>query len=184
MLSLLEAQNLLQKNGRVSIFVSAMRDAVHVMNQMPPKAQQSFDDKAIWVIFNRMTYTGINQALASDIGIRRIANQGGESVISVEDEFVIRVKHLSDKLLSANFRTPRSIMWNAQLPLFEILPDVRLELGYRLDAINASLQDAFILMRVGKEISWVWQIAGILTSTFAKPSSLFSANIVFAYTPC
>ena len=45
--------------------------------------------------------------------------------------------------------------------LLEGLPECEwLEVGYRLDITGTVLQDAFVLLRVGNRIAWLWQING------------------------
>ena len=90
----------------------------------------------------------------------------GQHFISFEDKLIIRLKQLDKQHLSWNLETAHALRWNEQLPLYEMGPAPRLELGYRLDALMSRYDSIHILLRVGKHVDWRVQIYGERTDIF------------------
>ena len=125
---------------------------------------------------------------SDDHGIRFQRNvHRGQFYLVFGDQFQIRVKHLDRRHLSWNHPTPQSLAWNAQMPLRGLSHVPRLELGYRLDGVMASVRSVHILLRLKNEVVWRAQVYGERTDAYDIQAISFDdalpAPKVYEYRP-
>ncbi len=90
-------------------------------------------------------------------------NHQGQKAVRFNDDstgIIIRIKHLGKALQSWNLRTKHSDNWNSQQLMPGMPKYARLEYGYRLDPTGMLVADAFVLLKEGKDIVWIWQTWG------------------------
>ena len=151
---------------RMRILTNTLTMSVNIYNARPIAWQLSLDAKSRALLLNRLWYYNVRQQLQNDAGVRLVRNHS-EFYFAFDDTLVLRFKHLDRNLLSKNYRTQRIADWNRQVRLDGMPPWDRLEFGYRLDITGTSIQDAFVLLRHGERLLWVWQVMGPHINTFA-----------------
>lgn len=142
------------------------------------------DSSARAIIINQYWYNFANLALGDDpdviFGVDRL-----QRFLIIDERFILRFKLIDNNFDSSNYRTNRATQWRLQFPLTGLPQCDRLELGYRLDITGTVIQDAFVLLRVGKRIVWLWQIGGERIDTFPIQLELRPVSApqpyVFAY---
>ena len=136
-------------------------------------------------IINDYWYYFTNQQLGGKAGIS-VQEELYQRFLVIDDQLIVRFKLVDRNLRSKNYPTPASKDWNNQPPLQGIPSLSRCELGYRLTLTGTAIEDAFLLLRSGEKLLWVWQVFGSQIDTF--PIQLPFPNpgqpqpAVFAYT--
>ena len=129
-------------------------------------------------------YRNITLNLAGDDGLFR-ASHRGQRFFVFDGLLVLRVKKLNRNFLSSNIRTRQASHWNRQLSLDGVPTLSRLELGYQVDLTGSVLTGVFVLLRLGNDVQWLWQIHGAQVSTFAVQPVLpipdFGSGIQYLY---
>ena len=170
---------------RMRAFTGALANSVNVWNSRFGGSQIVLDSTARAVVLNQYWYYFARSALANDLGVTLLTEQGQRYFV-VDEEVILRFKLVDQNLKSKNFPTRRAKAWNLQLPLNGIPKWDRLEFGYRLDLTGTVVLDAFVILRVGHHFLWVWQVLGDRIETFAAQLPLTSVSldelpVTFAY---
>lgn len=162
--SLTEVQNILSP-PRINALASAIRNALNVWNNSLSSAQMVLDGLGRAIIINQYWYHFANLALDDDAGVIAGIEQR-QRFLAIDERILLRFELLDDNFESKNYPTKRATLFRLQIPLMGLPPIERLEVGYRLDLTGTVIRDAFVLLRVGKQIPWLWQIGGNEISTF------------------
>ena len=129
-------------------------------------------------------YRNITLNLSGDQGLVQGSHKGQRFFV-FDSTLVLRIKKLNRNYLSSNIRTRQASRWNRQLPLAGIPSLSRVELGYQVDLTGTVLTGVFVLLRIGNDVQWLWQIHGEQVSTFAVqpalPSPDFGPGIQYLY---
>ena len=183
-ITLPKAQSLLNPHW-VPAFVRALRNSLHVWNTTLSQSQLVLSKSTRASIINDYWYYFTNQQLGGKAGIS-VQEERYQRFLVIDDQLIVRFKLVDRNLRSKNYPTPASKDWNNQLPLQGIPSLSRCELGYRLTLTGTAIEDAFLLLRSGEKLLWVWQVFGSQIDTF--PIQLPFPNpgqpqpAVFAYT--
>lgn len=159
-----QAQSLLKVN-RVPAFVRALKNSLHVWNTNLGSSQLVLSQSTRASIINDYWYYFVNQELGGTTGIT-LQREQLQRFLIVDDQLIVRFKLVDRNLRSSNYPTPKSKDWNNQLPLQGIPPLSRCEFGYRLTLTGTAIEDAFLLLRYGERILWLWQVLGQRAGTF------------------
>lgn len=91
-------------------------------------------------------------------GLSIIETRSGRVLLVVADAFVLQVKHLTREFRTKNIPTDEAVAFNAQrlLPGYPPLP--RLTLGFRLDALEASIEGVYVLCGLNNRPVWYYRI--------------------------
>ena len=163
-ITLAETQRILQP-PRISALTGALRNSINAWNTAFAPAQMVLDKSARAMIINQYWYSFVNLALGGDAGvILRIDKL--QRFLAVDERIILRFKLIDENFHSSNYPTERATLWRLQHPFAGILPCERLELGYRLDITGTVIKDAFVLLRVGDRVAWMWQVGGEQIDTF------------------
>ena len=182
-ITLAETQNILQP-PRISALASALRNSVNTWNSAFASAQMVLDRSARAMIINQYWYSFANLALGDDPRVMSGIDQLQRFLV-IDERIILRFKLIDRNSDSRNYPTKRATQLRLQFP-FEGLPESEwLEFGYRLDLTGTVIQDAFVLLRVGTRIVWLWQIGGNQIDMFPIQLELRPRGIaepyVFAY---
>ena len=165
---------------RVPVFADSLRKAIREWNTGLGAYHAIFDEFARGVLISQFWYTYSSQALEGDSGIS-LEKHGGRPYYIVDDELVLRFKHVNDAYRSWNHPTPRALAWDAQAWFPTMPPMAKLELGYRLDITGTVIQDAAVILNYKGQSLWRWQIWGYPIGEFAAtPKDAFGRE-VYAY---
>ncbi len=157
-ISLPETESILQP-PRINALAGAIHNSLNTWNTALGPAQMYLDSRARAIIINQAWYYFSQLALGDDPDITWGIDQGQRFLV-VDQRIILRFKLLDRKFESKNYPTNRANQLRLQYPL-EGLPECEwLEVEYRLDITGTALQDAFVLLRVGNRIAWLWQISG------------------------
>ena len=170
--------------GRVRSFVGALRDTLKTWNTELASAQMVLDPAARAMNFSRYWYYNANLALSDDTGVKFNTVQN-QRMFTIDERIILRFKLIDRAFKSKNYPTRKATQWRLQYPLPVFPPCERLEFGYRLDLTGTGVEDAFILLRVGNTVVWLWQLWGARIDTFPIQLDLTPIGqtqpIVFAY---
>lgn len=172
--------------ARMSGLAGALRNSLNTWNTAFASAQMVLDRSGRAIMINQYWYHFANLGLAGDQGVEPGRDQL-QRFIKIDDRIFLRFKLLDENFESSNYPTPHAVRLRHQQISFPGFPKSEwLEFGYRLDITGTVLQDAFILLRVGKRVVWLWQIGGSQIGTFPiqfelRPSGT-PAPYVFDYT--
>ena len=182
-ISLPEAQGILYPD-RVRSFVDALRDTLQSWNSELSSAQMVLDPAARAMNFSRYWYYNANIKLRDDSGVKFSTVQN-QRLFTIDESIILRFKLIDRKFKSKNYPTRTAMRWRLQYSLPGFPPCERLEFGYRLDLTGTVIQDAFIILRVGTTIVWLWQLWGPKLDTFPIQLDLTPLGqaqpVVFAY---
>ena len=157
-ITLAESQTILRP-PRISAFTGALRNSINAWNNDLAFAQMVLDKSARAIIINQYWYQFANLALGDDAGVvLRIDKL--QRFLAIDERIILRFKLIDNNFQSSNYPTQRAIKWRLQRPFAGIPPCERLELGYRLDITGTVIRDAFVLLKVGDRIVWMWQVGG------------------------
>ena len=153
-----EAQSLLESD-RITTFVRALKNSLHVWNTNLSSSQLVLSQSTRASILNDYWYYFANQQLGDTTGIT-LQLEKHQRFLIVDDRLIVRFKLIDRNLRSKNYPTPASKDWNNQLPLQGIPSLSRCEFGYRLTLTGTAIEDAFLLLRYGDRLLWLWQVLG------------------------
>ena len=183
-ITLAETQSILQP-PRINALAGALRDSLNTWNTAFGPAQMVLNSSARATIINQYWYNFVNLALGDDSGVVLTEDQLQRFLV-IDERLIVRFKHINRRFNSSNYPTNRAIQWNLQHPFEGIPLCERLELGYRLDITGTVLKDAFLLLRTGQRIVWMWQIGGEQIDIFPIQLDLRPSGTpepyVFSYT--
>lgn len=183
-ITLPKAQSLLQPD-RVPAFVRALKNSMHVWNTTLSQSQLVLSSSTRAGVINDYWYYFANQQLGGKAGIS-VQQEQLQRFLVVDDQLIVRFKLVDQNLRSRNYPTSMSKNWNNQLPLKGIPSLSRCEFGYRLTLTGTAIEDAFLLLRSGEKLLWVWQVFGSQIDTIPIqlpfPSPGQPQPSVFAYT--
>ena len=169
-----EAQSLLESD-RITAFVMALKNSLHVWNTNLSPSQLVLSQSTRASILNDYWYYFTNQQLGDTTGIT-LKLEKHQRFLIVDDQLIVRFK-----LVDRNLRS-----WNNQLPLLGIPPLSRCEFGYRLTLTGTAIEDAFLLLRNGDRLLWLWQVLGpeidVFPIQYPFPDPGQPQPAVFAYT--
>ena len=182
-ITLTETQRILQQ-PRINALTGALRSSIDTWNSALASAQMVLDKSARAMIINQYWYSFVNLALGGDEGVV-LRNDQLQRFLVIDERIILRFKLIDNNFHSRNYPTKRAIQWSLQKPFAGIPQCERLELGYRLDITGTIVRDAFVLLKVGDRIVWMWQIGGERIDTFPiqlelRPSGTQEPQ-VFAY---
>lgn len=158
----------------------ALRRSVHEWNTGLAPYHLRLDEYARAVVVNKLWYSYAEQLLFGDAGVAFHQESNGKYLV-VDDSLVLRFKHLDGAYRTRNFPTRRAKAWNSQLHFPNIPPLARLDLGYRLDVTGTVVLDAMVMLTVGKQSVWRWQIWGASISEFAASPKDMLGRLVYAH---
>ena len=157
-ISLPETVGILQP-PRINALASAIHNALNTWNTAFGPAQMVLDGSARAIVINQHWYYFAKLALCDDPDITWGIDQGQRFLV-IDERIILRFKLIDRNFESKNYPTKRASQLRLQYPL-KGLPEYEwLEVGYRLDITGTVLQDAFVLLRIGNQIPWLWQIGG------------------------
>jgi hypothetical protein len=180
-ITLPEAQVILRPRARS--LANALRKTIDAWNNELAPAQMVLDPAARAMNLSRYFYFNSNGLLTNDPGVR-FSNRRNQRYFTFDERIILRFKLLDKSFKSSNYPTRTARKWNSQLFLAGMPPCERLEFGYRLDLTGTVVQDAFILLRVCTEVTWLWQVWGPPIDVFPIQLSLTpigQTQTVFAY---
>ena len=163
-ITLTETQRILQP-PRINALTGALRNSINTWNTALASAQMVLDKSARAMVINQYWYSFTNLALGDDEGVILSIDQLQRFLV-IDERIILRFKLIDNNFHSSNYPTERAIQWRLQYPFAGIPACERLELGYRLDITGTVIKDAFVLLRVGDRIAWMWQIGGEQIDTF------------------
>ena len=142
------------------------------------------DRSARAMIINQYWYSFANLALGDDPGVMSGIDQLQRFLV-IDERIILRFKLIDRNFDSRNYPTKRATQLRLQFPFKGLRESEWLEFGYRLDLTGTVIQDAFVLLRVGTRIMWLWQIGGNQIDMFPIQLELGPRGIaepyVFAY---
>lgn len=174
-INLPSAQRIVQP--RVLVFARCIARAMREWNTGLSGYHAIFDEFWRGVTINQLWYTNVEHLLPASSGVV-VHKVGNGKYLVIDDQVVLRCKHLDDSYRPRNYPTSRSKSWEQQQPFRSIPPLVRLDLGYRLDLTGTVVQDVMIMLSQNKQTLWRWQIWGHPISEFAStPKDMFGRQI-------
>ena len=144
---------------RIIALTGAIVNALSTWNTLLAPAQMVLDGSARAIIINQYWYHFARLALDDNPDIAW-GNDQGQRFLVIDERINLRFKLIDGNFESRNYPTKRANQLRLQYTLDGLPKGEWLEVGYRLDITGIVLQDAFVLLRVGKQIPWIWQIAG------------------------
>ena len=156
---------------RMPAFVRALKNSLQAWNTSLGSAQLVVTPSTRASIINDYWYYFVNQQLGGTAMVT-LKREQFQRFLVVDDQLIIRFKLVDRNLRSRNYPTPTSKGWNNQLPLQGLPPLSRCEFGYRLTLTGTDIEDAFLLLRYGERLLWLWQVLGSRIDTFAIHSPL------------
>jgi hypothetical protein len=93
------------------------------------------------------------------MGVRELDNHVS-SIFLIEDQVVIRFKHLDSDGLSQNYQTPRAQMYNSPELTLPGIPAaaLRVDVGYRLNVIETAIANVMVTHRSRKRVQWAYEL--------------------------
>ena len=166
---------------RLKHFVRALKETMEVWNGPHAESQHIYDVATRSMVIQRHWYSISAEALRDDSGVK-LVNNYERHCFEIDGEFALRFKHLNSKYRPRNNSNFRSRAWVYQLNLPDLPPMPRLDFGYRLDLTGTIVETAMIMLCVGKEPSWRWQIWGDPIDVFAgTPEKDLFGRTVYAF---
>jgi hypothetical protein len=162
---------------RVIAMLRAMKKALDHYNGLSPEVTIAFDPSLTAHFLNRQWYQSAKQEMA-DMGGVTFDDHNSQWFVRFDQEAIVRHKKFDGQLRSRNFPALHNRRWLTPQLSFEEIPDVgRLQFGYRLDATERVMKDAFITLPAKGSNLWVWQIWGEPIETFGIPLPLRSKPV-------
>ncbi len=182
LITLPRAQNLLA--SKIPSFVSALGMTMKTWTASPPVFHQLLDESARATVMHRFWYGFVEQNLRQDSDVE-FKSSLGQRFLVVSGKVVVRFKLVDRYYLSKNYPTKRSLAWKRQDHLRGIPPASRVEFGYIPDITGTVLVRACMLLRLGNDILWVWQVLGERDNSFFSATPVEGTDLfdrqVFAY---
>ena len=158
--------------------------AMRVWAAGPPVLHQFLDESARATVMHRLWYGFVEQRLREDPDVD-FKSSLGQRFLVVSGSVVVRFKLVDRYYLSRNYPTKRSLAWKSQNYLRDIPPASRLEFGYIPDITGTVPVRACMLLRLGNDILWLWQVLGERDDSFFSVTSVEGADLFgrngFAY---
>lgn len=108
-----------------------------------------------------------NEALAPVEEVRIFPNHVSR-IYLVRDRVLIRFKKLDQTLLSSNYPTSRSELYNGMGYLPEIaVPALRVDIGYKLNVVESAIEQVFVVRRRKKKVLWSFDLAMLAAGEIA-----------------
>ena len=153
---------------------------MEVWNGPHAESQHVYDVATRSMVIARHWYSYSDEALRDDPGVK-LVNNYERHCFEIDREFALRFKHLNSRYRTRNNSNFRSFAWGHQLSLADLPPMPRLDFGYRLDLTGTLIETAMIMLCVGNEPSWRWQIWGDPIDVFAgTPETDLFGRTVYA----
>ena len=144
---------------RVAVLTGALRNALSTWNTALAPAQMMLNSSARAMNINQMWYFFVGLGIDDDPSIILSEDQLQKFLV-IDERVILRFKLIDRNFASRNYPTIRANQWRLQYSLPSLPQCERLEMGYRLDITGTEVQDAFIILRYGDTILWLWQIWG------------------------
>ena len=158
----------------------ALRASLQEWNNGLAPYHFDFDEFGRSVVINQLWYARSWDALRHDPGVALLKNSNGRYYI-VDEQVILRFKHVDGRYRSRNYPTKRAQAWNKQLPFPSIPPLVRLEMGYRFDLTGTRISDAMISLNFNNDSVWRWQIWGQRLDEFSSMPKDMEGHLTYAH---
>lgn len=144
--------------------VAAFRFSVMVNNQNHNYYLTNIGAGTLFGGIDEVVYARVRELFANKQEVV-VDKHSGQNFIRVADRIVLRVKHFDRNFHPRNARTRHNTQWVNQYPMPGMPQAERLDFGYRMDALGIDVQDAFVALRTGRNLLWIWQVLGEQIST-------------------
>ena len=166
-ISLAEVRDLHLQDGRINRILAG-KESVEMRNAQRIRSgtQPGWSKSTLASVYADELYRESMVRLSQDPGIHFFSVNGQRfiRVSSSKIAAVSRFKKVRANWLSSNYRTSQSIAWNGQIPLLDVPQCPRIEYAYQMD--YGKVVRFAVLLRVGDEVVWIWQVSGYPTNKF------------------